>query len=262
MKKLFSIFITIVALTIASDAMAQNWNSTFVQAYYGGGYDDFKINNNTADGNMMTVTLQHASSWKYGGNFFFINYTFAPEGFMNFFNEENTGSKSRIYSEWSPYLSLSKVTGKNVGFGPIADVSVEGSLNVGDGFRAGLGGVGLTFKTPMGTFLKLIGYYRKDNFNEATAQITGVWDIPVWKKGGVRFEGYFDLIPNEQGLGENGIHWGTDFLSQARVLFDVGRHTIFKNDTANKLEIGLDYYMHFNKLISTNAPQVAVRWSW
>ncbi|MEH0155214.1 hypothetical protein V6R21_13795 [Limibacter armeniacum] len=263
MKKVLTTLFLMVLLVVGSKSIAQNWNSTFVQAYYGTQYDDDKILNNPVDGKMTTVTLQHASSWKYGGNFFFINYYMAPNGFMGFDSEGNlveTSNKNRLYSEWSPYLSLSKVLGQEVSFGPVADVSLEGSLNIGNDFRAGLAGIGFTFKAPQGTFLKLIGYYRNDNFYEATTQITGAWDIPIWKRAGIRFEGFIDVIPQETS--DFGVDYGTDVLSQARLLVDIGRHFVFKEDNANKLELGIDWYNHFNKITETSVPQVAVRWTW
>lgn len=256
MRKLFTIALLLLGVSVAQ---AQNFNSTFLQATYGFAYKDNMLSNNTANGEMLTLTLDHVSSWKYGGNYFFINATRGK--FLQFDNETPAGQDWRLYMEYSPNLSLSKITGKKVGLGIIQDVTLEGSVNIsGAGFRAGLGGVGLQFKAPAQGFLKLITYYRNDNFNRAATQFTGVYELPVWRKAGIRLQGYFDLIPS---LYDNfGHHWGTDFLAQPRLLMDIGRHTFFKDDSANKLEVGLDWYLHFNRDLSVSAPQVAVRWTW
>ncbi len=68
------------------------WGNLDVPTFAGGGDSDHLI-----------YTLQHASGWKYGDNFFFIDVLDARgSGFQDF----------DLYGEWYSNFSLGKVTGK------------------------------------------------------------------------------------------------------------------------------------------------------
>lgn len=268
-KKLLLPILLMVSLFASSQSQAQNYSSTFIEYAYGWNNTDYATGTNPANGGMNLFTLDHTTVTKWGGVYGFVNYMGAPDGFYltGFYNEipDDGAANYRLYSEVSPWVSLSGITGKDFSFGPVADVSVDGQLNFGNGYMAGLAGVGLTFKAPKGGFLKLSTYWRTDNIKHDAVQFTGVFDLPLWRKLGFRMQGFFDLIPNatnRQAFG--GTDLGTDFISQTRFLFDIGRNTVFKNDENSKLEIGCDIYMHFNKDLAENnanafVPQPCVR---
>lgn len=266
---LFFIFV----VTTQNTVTAQNYNSTFGQVAYGSGNYDSQFGNNTENGNMWLFTLDHVSEWSYGGNYAFVNFMYSDlmtpdlqfdKNGNPLFNDDGTpvqGSEGpfRVYTEWSPWLSLNKITGKDLGFWIFKDFSIEGQLNVSySSFYALLGGVGMTFNTKnYDTFLKLMVYYKAATFAGNTdnlAQITGVYDIPLSRKLGIRLQGFFDFIPNSN------YYWGTDFLAEPRILYNLGQH--FMPDEFTKLEVGLDLFMHYNDQISVTAPQAAVRLTW
>lgn len=267
-KKLLITLLCIIGL-YSTSVQAQNFSSTFIEYAYGWNNTDYITGANPKNEGMNLFTLDHTTVTKWGGVYGFVNFMTAPDGFYTtgFYNQDLDASAGqyRLYSEVSPWVSLSGVTGKDFSFGPVADVSLDGQLNIGNGFFATLAGAGLTFKAPKGGFLKLSTYWRRDNIREDAVQFTGVFDVPVWKKAGFRIQGFFDLIPNATNKVEFGrTDMGTDFLSQTRFLFDVGRNTIFKNDANSKLELGCDIYMHFNKNLAENnsnafVPQPCVR---
>ncbi|MBD0400755.1 hypothetical protein [Flammeovirga sp. EKP202] len=268
-KKLLLPFLLMVSLFASYNSQAQNFSSTFIEYAYGWNNTDYVTGANPQNGGMNLFTLDHTTVTKWGGVYGFVNYMGAPSGFYmtGFDNEipDEGAANYRLYSEVSPWVSLSGVTGKDFSFGPVADVSIDGQLNFGNGFMAGLAGVGLTFKAPKGGFLKLSTYWRTDNIRHDAVQFTGVFDLPLWRKLGFRMQGFFDLIPNATNRAEFGsTDMGTDFISQTRFLFDVGRNTVFKNDKNTKLEFGVDIYMHFNKDLAANnsnafVPQPCVR---
>ncbi|WP_044207408.1 hypothetical protein [Flammeovirga sp. OC4] len=263
MKHLLSFVFFALTLLTFNVTKAQNFNSTFAQVAYGSGNEDFQFGNNTENGNMWLITLDHVSEWSYGGNYAFINFMAADNMIpdTDFDGNVTHNGPIRLYTEWSPWLSLNKITGKDLGFWIFKDFSVEGQLNVSySSFYALLGGVGMTFKTAnYDTFLKLMVYYKASTFAENTdhlAQITGVYDLPLSRKIGLRLQGFFDFIPN----GKDHYYWGTDFLAQPRVLYNLGQH--FMPDKFTKLEVGVDVYMHYNEFVSVTAPQAAVRLTW
>lgn len=262
MSKFYKLATIPILLSLVSFVKAQNYHNTFLQYSYGFNYNDYMLGSNPVDGGMSLLTLDQTSVFKYGGIYGFVNYSIASDQFyeLGFDNDFETGNKYRLYSEVSPWLSMAGITGKDIKIGPINDISAEASLNLGDGFRAQLYGAGFTFKTPMGSFLKLIAYYRMDNIKVNNAQITGVFDMPILGVDGLRIQGFFDFMPTAQNTFDyGGTDWGPDFLSQTRILLDVGKKTIFKNDPYSKLEIGIDCYMHFNKQMTTFVPQPALR---
>ena len=70
--------------------------------------------------NHVIYTLQHASGWKYGDTFFFVDVLDSQEsGFQDF------GAYGEIYAN----LSLGKVGGRPVAFGPVSDVGLIGGGN-------------------------------------------------------------------------------------------------------------------------------------
>jgi len=67
------------------------------------------------------VTFQNASQWSWGDHFMFFDYT--ADGGNDGFNEKD------LYGEWYPSLSLGKISGSRVGFGPIRDFALLGGVN-------------------------------------------------------------------------------------------------------------------------------------
>ena len=70
--------------------------------------------------NHVIYTLQHASGWKYGDTFFFVDVLDSQEsGFQDF----------DVYGEIYANLSLGKMGGQPVAFGPVSDVGLIGGGN-------------------------------------------------------------------------------------------------------------------------------------
>ena len=63
----------------------------------------------------LTYTLQHASGWKYGDNFFFVDFADARDARL-----QNLDT----YAEWFSNFSLGKISGRTIGRGIIADVGL------------------------------------------------------------------------------------------------------------------------------------------
>ncbi len=67
------------------------------------------------------LTIQQAATWSLGESFFFIDLIDDrhPDGFNDL----------EFYGEWYPTLSLGRITGRQVGAGPLRDVQVIGGIN-------------------------------------------------------------------------------------------------------------------------------------
>ena len=69
------------------------------------------------------VTFQHASFWRLGDNFFFIDVT--EDGGSDGFNDKDA------YGEWYSNFSLGKLGGRDLGFGPFADFGLFAGIAMG-----------------------------------------------------------------------------------------------------------------------------------
>ena len=68
-----------------------------------------------------TFTLQHASGWSHGDNFFFVDIVCCDDPVSN----------RDMYLEWYSTLSLGALTDSEVSFGPVRDIGLIGGLNWG-----------------------------------------------------------------------------------------------------------------------------------
>ena len=108
----------LIALLWCGSGQAAEWSNTEVHlqignldvpSFAGGGSADHVI-----------YTLQHASGWRYGDNFFFVDVLDSNRpGFQDF----------DLYSELYANFSLGKISGKAIGAGPISDVGLLGGFN-------------------------------------------------------------------------------------------------------------------------------------
>jgi nucleoside-specific outer membrane channel protein Tsx len=233
----------IALLAFAPLAAAQEYHAANVQLLHGRSFHDASNGNDTDDGRMTTVTIEHALGWRYGDSFFFLDLTSGD------FADGPTG-RHRMYGEWAPRLSLSKMTARRVGLGVVKDVLIAASLDRGgDGFWANLVGVGADLRVPGLDVAQLNVYHRKDAFNDATYQVTGVWSAPL-TTGPLQWSlaGYVDIA---------GTDAGTDVLAQPQLLLDLGALA----GKGGRLHGGVEWYLHSAPGPDTNVPQAMVRWS-
>jgi hypothetical protein len=109
--------LTAVALAVclgAVTAPAADWSTTELQWQYGD-LDQAYVGGSE---NTMIWTWQHASGWKYGDNFFFLDWLDQDPGFD-------------AYGEWYSNFSLGKITGNEMSMGPISDVGLLWGFNFG-----------------------------------------------------------------------------------------------------------------------------------
>ena len=107
-RRLGPIFATLLLAAGATAAQAQ----TEVHFQYGSLTNPFA---ETKTGTVV-LTMQHASFWKFGDNFFFFDVT--EDGNNDGFNDKDA------YGEWYSNFSLGKLSGGDIGFGPVADLGL------------------------------------------------------------------------------------------------------------------------------------------
>ena len=134
-----------MSLTALQPTTAAEWSNTEFHVQYG----NLTIPDFAGGGKAkhLIYTLQHASGWKYGDNFFFVDVIDSRDpGFQDF----------DMYGEFYPNFSLGKITGNEVGAGPIKDVGLQMGFNWAADAKVKkyLPGVSLTLDFPKFAFAR------------------------------------------------------------------------------------------------------------
>ena len=151
---------------------------------------DFKVD----PPKQQTVTFEHASGWSFGDLFIFV------DGIK--YNTEATngaGDGHTFYGEISPRLSLGKISGADLSFGPVKDVLLAATYEFGeDDVDSYLLGPAVDLNIPGFDYFQLNTYLRttdgrRDGDN--VWQITPVWSytIPVGDSDLV-IDGFMDWV--------------------------------------------------------------------
>lgn len=229
--------LTLGLLGIATAQAADRWSSTNVQVLYG---ETYELGPETR----TILTLEHASGWEYGDNFFFVDVTdFEDEG-------------TELYGEFASRLSLSKISGRKIGVGPLADVLLAGQLEFGEGLRTYLYGIGTSWTIPGFAFFNLDFYVRDEQGLDGnpTWQITPSWLVP-FGVGPVKasFGGFIDFA-GSQGDREESI------IGAPQLLVDVGNFW----GAPDRLHAGIEYQFWRNKFgidgVDEDVVQLMVKW--
>lgn len=191
------------------------------------------------------ITLEHANSWLYGDNY----------GFVDFIKPD--GGDYSYYIELAPRLSIGKMTGSDLSFGPVKDILIattfEKAKDQGPQYLIGLGA---DFDIPTFKFFKVNGYLHDSTEIEGqTWHVTVAWNNQFKMMGmNALAEGFADFQGSEGRSEENQ-------LIVPRLLFDVGEKM---NIGDNKLWVGVEYQYWHNKFgiegKTESVPQAQIKW--
>ncbi|MEX2639075.1 MAG: outer membrane protein OmpK [Balneolales bacterium] len=190
------------------NAQATYQGSSGIEFLYG---EDFP----PAGNDLVTVTPTHSG----------IYGVFEQYGFVDLYYEAH-GEETSAHLEWYPKMSLSRLSGRQVGAGPVTDILLGAGINVdfGEGSNpwVWLAGPAWKFAVPgFDSFQLETYYYRQVDYNgnefKGTYQITPSWDIflPLSEQLRFRFTGFVDFI-GDRGPGHNQI------ITQPQFLLDIG----------------------------------------
>ena len=140
------LLLTLPALLFAQSGHGFQWSNTELQLQIGN--LDIPAFAGGGDATHLIYTFQHASAWKYGGNFLFVDVMDAQQpGFQDF----------DVYGEWYSNFSLGKITGKRIGAGIVSDIGFITAINYADDAKIRKFGAGirLALDLPGFTFANL-----------------------------------------------------------------------------------------------------------
>ncbi|MEH6422170.1 hypothetical protein [Pseudomonas sp. CGJS7] len=238
-------------LAAAPSAQALEWSSTELQ-WQRGKLDLPYSNGATAHTNVWT--FQHASGWKYGDNFGFIDFS-------------RTRDDLDAYGEFYSNFSLGKIRGDKVGFGPVKDIGLILGVNAAEDAKVlkYLPGVRFALDAPGFAFLNLdLTAYLDDSRGvrhggapkEGDSWMLDLNGARPFKIGKASFsiEGHIELVGSRRNeFGQKVPH---HVLAQPQIRYDLGEQLWGR---ANELFVGLEYQYWRNKVGDANTDESAVQ---
>lgn len=241
MKLYFFLSLALASFTLP----AADWSETEVQILKGSGYHD---QGNSKDISKTIVTLQHASSHKYGNNFFFVDSLKSQYGDQDY---------GEVYGEFYSTLSYGKITQTDLSSNFVKDYGLTGGINYGAKNSAFgpnpqvyLVGPSFEFNVPGFIYFNLntLAYVDNSQYsgfgggyscgqNSTTYQFTPSWSLPFSTgKHLFSFQGFVDFI------GKHGT-CADQIIAQPQLRLDIGNY-FGKSDT---VYIGIEYQYWKNK---------------
>jgi nucleoside-specific outer membrane channel protein Tsx len=259
---------TVAACTFAlaaGSAQAADWSTTEVQFQYGDLQKAFQGGGSASEtGGTSIVTLQHASGWKYGDNFFFFDYLNYGTTDVDKVNGDSGGSE--LYGEWYSNFSLGKMTGNDVSFLFVKDMGIIAGFNFAPEVNTHyyLPGVRFALDLPGFAFANLdVTAYIQDStsdlgggfgFKEDNSYMIDFnWALPFkigstsWSlEGHVEYIDGADSVAVQRGVGElfdsKRESW---VLAQPQLRLDLGE---ILYGAEGQLFVGIEYQYWNNKL--------------
>lgn len=120
--------IVLISTVWTPDSISADWSTTELHYQYGNLKKAYQGGGSAADTNGSSVlTFQHSSGWKYGDNFFFVDYT--NYGRTDSEAQNDILDDDEMYGEFYANFSLKKITGYEIKFGPVDDIGLVAGLN-------------------------------------------------------------------------------------------------------------------------------------
>lgn len=232
-----------IVMLAATPAGAAIWSRTEMHLQYGSldtPFTGFIEDGLEESKDTLIITLQHASGWKYGDNFFFFDVLLANDAGVNGFNDND------IYGEWYPYFSFRKIGGKEPGEGALKDVRFIAGLNYASQAKVFkfLPGIGLSWKAPGFIFLNTDFTAYIDNSagvadggvpsEDDSFMIDTSWRRPIGEKFSI--EGHIEYIGSRTNEFGGDVSWW--ILGQPQFRYYVNPD----------LAIGIEWQFWLNKL--------------
>lgn len=238
MLRIVSLFI-LLSMIISQSAHAVSvsylWGNTFRDDL---GYDEKKL----------TMTIEHFGVWEYGNVFFYYDIT-EP------FSHEN-GQSNQFFGGIAPTFSLSKISGKEVGYGFIKDVSIRLELENGSGygvnnFRNYFYGLQYDLAIPGFDFFSFNTVLRDNPRDSGVGVQFGMfwqmsWDFARWSR--YKFTGFVATSPwdgdQDPKASPPFSNHGRFLTAQPQLLYDLGQGITGK---PNRIEVGTEFAYFWNR---------------
>jgi len=261
--KTSNIIIFLVIFSSLSDSvlLAQTLSITEAQLTHG---DLKQVGTGGAIADSTVITLQHASGWDYGENFFFIDFVRLNNNGTNPDNNpDNSGLNGALaYAEWYPGFSLNKMTNYDFSFGLVKDISIITGFNFAPEVDSWwfLPGVRLALDLPGFKFSNLdftlfqhhsVGDINSQQFTIVDQENSWMIDFNwayLFNNGNSNWSltGHIEYINGRNQVSNfSTTRLESWVLFQPQLRFDIGK---FMGGPAKRLYMGIEYQYWKNKL--------------
>jgi len=240
----------VAALGLLGQAQAAEWSDTSIGIRYGTKFDEPY---NGKDIEKTIVNLTHVSGYKYGTNFFNVDFLKS---------DNNDSGAQEVYVVYRHTLDLGKVTGKSMAFGPVRGAGLTAGFDVNTKNDPGYGSkkrmlvVGPTLMMDVPGFLNIsllalwesnrpVGLVNagRDRYSYAVHPMLNMaWGIPVGSTG-LSFEGFMNYI-GDKGKNEFGGPTSPELNIDAALMYDLSP---IIGASKNSFRVGVGYQYWRNK---------------
>lgn len=239
-------FAAAAVLAGAQQASAADWSDTSIGVRYG---TKFEEPYNGKDIKKTIVNLTHASGYKYGSNYFNID----------FLKSDNVDSGAQeAYLVYRHTLDLGKITGKDFAFGPVRGTGITAGFDLNTKNDPGYASkkrmlvVGPTFMMDVPGFLNVSLLLLKESNRpvglgsrysyDVHPMLNLAWGIPIGNSG-FSFEGFTNYIASK-GKNEFGGGTAPELNIDALIMYDVSPSV---GASKNTFRVGFEYQYWYNK---------------
>lgn len=251
-----SLFAALAALSAGSQAA--DWSDTYIGFRTG---SQFAEPFNPEDIQKNIINLAHVSGYKYGSNFFNVDFLMSDEKDPG--GAGSTEGAHEVYIVYRHMLDLEKVTGTPMKFGPVRGVGLTLGFDVNAKNDAGYNSrkrmlvIGPTLMMDVPGFLNVSLLVLEESnapYNTFTNTATPrydykthpmlnlAWGIPLSKEIPISFEGFANFIASK-GKNEFGGDTAAETNVDMQLMYDVSSHWGAKG----KFKVGLEYQYWKNK---------------
>jgi len=249
--------LALASLTTGAATQAADWSDTSIGWRTGSNYaEPF----NPEDIKKNIFNLNHASGYKYGSNFFNVDYLMSDKKDPAFAGA--THGAREVYIVYRHTLDIEKVSGTPFKFGPMRGLGVTAGFDVNTKNDAGYNSKKQMFVLGPTVFLDVPGFLNvsllmlwESNAPYSTfsnsgvprysykkhPMLTGAWGIPLGGSG-FSFEGFMNYIA-AKGTNEFGGGTKPETNFDGQIMYDVGALAGAKG----KFKVGLEYQYWKNK---------------
>ena len=249
---------TAVALLTATAAHAADWSDTSIGARYGNNFAEPFGRNDIKKG---IVDLNHVSGYKYGSNFFNVDFLVS-----NYRDPAGAGSSNGAQEAYIVYrhtLDIEKMSSMPMKMGLVRGLGLTAGFDVNAKTDAGYNSKKRMFVIGPTLFIDVPGYLNLsllllkesnapyNTFSKVSTprytykthpMLTTSWGIPLGKDSGFSFEGFANFIASK-GKNEFGGNTAAETNIDAQVMYDLSALAGAKG----KFKVGLEYQYWKNK---------------
>ena len=209
------------SLSVQAEVLWQDFSASYLHGKH------YRVDGPEKD----VLTIEHVAGTSWGDSFFFLDHMRAAGDTSN-------------YAEWSPRISVGKLSGSSLTFGPVKDVLFTSTIEMSSLQTNYLYGVATDLTVPGFNYLNL-NFYRRNNDGLADNwQLTATWALPF-------------TLGSQQFLYDGFMDWSSASADQSASMNLTSQlkwalHPVL--GWKNKLYVGIEYVYWRNKYGIADSP--------